>query len=76
MNPEEAVRAYRDLGGEGIMVGMHWGTFRLTDEDPLEPPERTRAAWRDAGLPKERLRIPRHGETTRVNQVDQNRATG
>ncbi|CAN5128478.1 hypothetical protein BH20GEM2_BH20GEM2_20150 [soil metagenome] len=63
MNPEEAVRAYRDLGGEGIMVGMHWGTFRLTDEDPLEPPVRTRAAWRDAGLPEERLRIPRHGET-------------
>ncbi|CAN5139711.1 hypothetical protein BH23GEM4_BH23GEM4_01140 [soil metagenome] len=54
---------YREIGGEGIMVGMHRGTFRLTDEDPLEPPVRTRAAWRDAGLPEERLRIPRHGET-------------
>ncbi|HLL47895.1 MAG TPA: hypothetical protein VK399_14385, partial [Longimicrobiaceae bacterium] len=51
------------LGGAGLFVGMHWGTFRLTDEDPLEPPVRTRAAWAAAGLPPERLWIPRHGET-------------
>jgi hypothetical protein len=38
MNPEEAVRAYTDLGEHGTMIGMHWGTWRLTDEDPLEPP--------------------------------------
>ncbi|HEX2187910.1 MAG TPA: MBL fold metallo-hydrolase [Longimicrobiaceae bacterium] len=63
MNPEEAVRTYLDLGGSGVFAGMHWGTFRLTDEDPLEPPVRTRAAWADAGLPPERLWIPRHGET-------------
>src|SRR5690606_34606092 len=48
MNPEDAVRAYQELGGSGIFAGMHWGTFRLTDEDPLEPPARTRAAWAEA----------------------------
>ena len=63
MNPEEAVQTYRDVGGRGVFGGMHWGTFRLTDEPPLEPPVRTRAAWLDAGLPIERLWIPRHGET-------------
>ena len=63
MNPEEAVQAYRDLGGEGVMAGMHWGTFRLTDEDPLEPPGRTRSAWDAEGLDPDRLWIPRHGET-------------
>lgn len=63
MNPEEAVQTYRDLGAQGTMMGMHWGTWRLTDEDPLEPPVRTRAAWAAAGLPPERLWIPRHGET-------------
>jgi N-acyl-phosphatidylethanolamine-hydrolysing phospholipase D len=63
MNPEEAVRAYRELGGRGAFVAMHWGTFRLTDEDPLEPPVRVRAAWRAAGLPANDLHVLAHGET-------------
>lgn len=63
MNPEEAVRAYREMGGRGTFIPMHWGTFRLTDEDPLEPPVRLRAAWKAAGLPDADLRVPRHGET-------------
>jgi N-acyl-phosphatidylethanolamine-hydrolysing phospholipase D len=63
MNPEEAVQTYIDLGASGILLPMHWGTFRLTDEDPLEPPHRTEAAWRMAGLPEEDLRILQHGGT-------------
>ncbi len=63
MNPEEAVRAYRDLGNAGAFLGMHWGTFRLTDEDPLEPPGRARAAWTAAGLPPEALHLPGAGGT-------------
>jgi N-acyl-phosphatidylethanolamine-hydrolysing phospholipase D len=63
MNPEEAVRAWRDLGGQGLFVGMHWGTFRLTDEAPLEPPRRVRAAWAEQGLPAGDLWLPRIGET-------------
>lgn len=66
MNPEEAVCTYRDLGGEGAFVGTHWGTFRLTDEDPLEPPARTRAAWREAGLPQRDLHLPGIGGTIRL----------
>ena len=63
MNPEEAVRAYREMGGEGTFGGMHWGTFRLTDEDPLEPPVKAREAWSEAGLPAEEMWIPKIGET-------------
>jgi N-acyl-phosphatidylethanolamine-hydrolysing phospholipase D len=63
VNPEEAVRAYQDAGGRGAFVGIHWGTWRLTFEDPLEPPVRVRAAWAAAGLPSGDLHIPRHGET-------------
>jgi L-ascorbate metabolism protein UlaG (beta-lactamase superfamily) len=63
MNPEEAVRAYTDLGATGLFIGMHWGTFRLTDEPPLEPPVRAATAWREHGLPPAQLWIPRHGET-------------
>jgi len=69
MNPEDAVRAYGDLGGRGLFVGMHWGTFRLTDEHPLEPPERTRAAWEAAGHPEADLRLPGVGGTVRLPGV-------
>jgi N-acyl-phosphatidylethanolamine-hydrolysing phospholipase D len=67
MNPEEAVRAYRDAGGRGAFLPIHWGTWRLTFEDPLEPPRRTRAAWAEAGLPDEALALVRHGGTVTVN---------
>jgi N-acyl-phosphatidylethanolamine-hydrolysing phospholipase D len=63
VNPEEAVRIWRDLGASGVFVPMHWGTFRLTFEDPLEPPARLRAAWNDDGLPADALEVLRHGET-------------
>jgi L-ascorbate metabolism protein UlaG (beta-lactamase superfamily) len=66
MNPEEAVQAYEDLGGRGAFLSSHWGTFRLTFEDPLEPPARLRAAWVERGLPADRLHVPRHGETVRL----------
>jgi L-ascorbate metabolism protein UlaG (beta-lactamase superfamily) len=68
MNPEEAVQAYRDLGGTGAFFGIHWGGWRLTLEDPREPPVRTLAAWRDAGLPARDLRLPRHGETITIRR--------
>jgi len=67
VNPEEAVRIYRDVGGEGAFVAGHWGTVRLTFEDPLEPPERTRAAWAAARLPPEDLHVLRHGETLEMD---------
>jgi N-acyl-phosphatidylethanolamine-hydrolysing phospholipase D len=73
MNPEEAVRAYLDLRGTAagaapLMVPMHWGTFKLTDEPMDEPPARVRAAWSAAGLPGERLWVPAHGETRVVGR--------
>jgi L-ascorbate metabolism protein UlaG (beta-lactamase superfamily) len=46
MNPAEAVRAHLDLGAK-VSVGMHFGTFRLTDEgidDPLRALEEARQA--------------------------------
>lgn len=70
MNPEDAVRAYQDLGGRGGFVGMHWGTFRLTDEEVLEPPVRTRAAWARAGLPEGDLHLPGVGGTVVSGAVE------
>jgi N-acyl-phosphatidylethanolamine-hydrolysing phospholipase D len=69
VDPEEAVQIYQDLIGahagasRPVMLGIHWGTFRLTDEPMDEPPLRTSAAWRSLGLDSERLWIARFGET-------------
>ncbi|MDQ3699057.1 MAG: MBL fold metallo-hydrolase [Gemmatimonadota bacterium] len=49
-----------------VMIPMHWGTFKLTDEAMDEPPRRLRAAWADAELPVEQLRVLAHGETTEL----------
>lgn len=68
MNPEDCLLATRALldgqnGKRLVMVGGHWGTFRLTDEPIDEPPARTRANWRAAGLPEDDFWVMRHGET-------------
>ncbi len=66
MNPEEAVDAWVALGAKGLLMPMHWGTFVLSDEPVLEPPDRLSREWRRRDLPAELLRIPRHGETVVV----------
>jgi N-acyl-phosphatidylethanolamine-hydrolysing phospholipase D len=69
MNPEEAVSAFQELtaGSDGcLMVPIHWGTFKLTDEPMDEPPRRTTAAWAAAGLPRPGLWLPTHGESRRL----------
>ncbi|MEO8620148.1 MAG: MBL fold metallo-hydrolase [bacterium] len=69
VDPEEAVQAFTDLldptAGARIplMLGIHWGTFRLTDEPMDEPPRRTADRWRALGLDADRLWIAKFGET-------------
>ncbi|MEU2183349.1 MBL fold metallo-hydrolase [Streptomyces thermolilacinus] len=53
-DPEEAVRAFRDLGAR-IMAPMHWATFVLSSEPVMEPLTRLHAAWDSTGLPRDRL---------------------
>jgi L-ascorbate metabolism protein UlaG (beta-lactamase superfamily) len=63
--PEEALRIARDLDARRI-VGMHWGTIRLTDEPPFEPPVRFRAAAKAAGYGEDAAWLMRIGETRAV----------
>lgn len=68
LDPEEAVTAYDAIATaqrepRPVMVGMHWGTFTLTDEPVLEPPVRARAAWEARGFDPELLWILAPGET-------------
>lgn len=60
MNPEDALRAFRELGA-GRMIPSHWGGFDLTDEPADEPPKVLRRLLEgapDAG----RVIIPAVGE--------------
>jgi len=65
MNPEEAVRAHLDLHARAS-VGMHFGTFQLTDEaidEPLRALERARA---ERGVTTDAFRVLGFGETAIV----------
>ncbi len=49
MNPEEAVRAFQELGAR-TLVPMHYGTFRLSYEPLDEPPQRLLTRAREVGI--------------------------
>jgi L-ascorbate metabolism protein UlaG (beta-lactamase superfamily) len=60
--PEEAVWIGRELEAPRL-AAMHWGTIRLTDEPPFEPPERFRAAARAGGYDDASALVPAIGQT-------------
>ncbi|EHI11528.1 MBL fold metallo-hydrolase [Mycolicibacterium thermoresistibile] len=61
MNPEEAVRAHLDMAeaDSGLLVPIHWATFRLAPHPWSEPVERLLAAADPARVP---VAVPRPGE--------------
>jgi L-ascorbate metabolism protein UlaG (beta-lactamase superfamily) len=65
IDPLEAIQAFEQLGARRFFA-MHWGTFKLTDEDLLEPPELLRLHWAERNLPEDRREIPAIGETIRL----------
>ena len=64
MSPEEAVQAHLDLGARQS-IGMHFGTFRLTDEAIEEPQGRLVQACRERGVTQ--FGVLDVGETRIVN---------
>jgi N-acyl-phosphatidylethanolamine-hydrolysing phospholipase D len=62
MNPEEAIRAALDVHAENA-IGIHYGTFDLTDEPLDEPPRRFHAAAQTNRIPDDRAWTPPIGAT-------------
>jgi L-ascorbate metabolism protein UlaG (beta-lactamase superfamily) len=58
MNPEEAVRAHRDVTDGGLLVPIHWCTFRLAPHPWAEPVERMLVAADESGV---HTAVPRPG---------------
>ena len=65
VNPEEAVMIHQDIQSRKSL-GIHWGTFKLTNEFYMEPKTKTFAAAKDAGLKDEEFSVVDIGETVNV----------
>ncbi|KAI7871139.1 beta-lactamase superfamily domain-containing protein [Spinellus fusiger] len=64
MGPMEAIQAHMDLGRPKISVGIHWGTFRFSEESCLEPSILLKKAWKKRQLSgQDRLVTTAVGET-------------
>ena len=62
VNPAEALSIHKDVRAR-YSVGIHWGTFQLTDEPMDEPPERLKRALDKADIPRQKFFVMQHGET-------------
>lgn len=62
MNPQDALQAHIDLGARQS-IGMHFGTFQLTDEAIDQPERELEAALAQANIPAQSFIAPKNGQT-------------
>lgn len=69
VDPAEAVQIHRDLNAKRSL-GVHWGTFELTDEALDEPPRALARARQQAGLAEDDFTVLPVGGTLRLPRRD------
>lgn len=62
MNPKDAVQAHVDLNSQ-FSLGMHYGTFQLTDEAYHDPIVDLQKALDELKVNSEKFKVPDFGET-------------
>ena len=65
VNPDEAVRVHLEVRSR-LSIGMHFGTFQLTDEAIDDPPRALQEALRRHGVSPESFLVPEFGQTVLV----------
>jgi L-ascorbate metabolism protein UlaG (beta-lactamase superfamily) len=66
INPAEAVQVHRDIRAVRSL-GIHWGTFQLTDEPIDQAVHDLAAARSQAGLRDDEFFVVRHGQTIEMD---------
>lgn len=67
-NPEEAVKIHKDLKSKKSFA-IHWATFPLTDEDPIEPALELARARNLHNLSNDSFFTMAHGETLHMDEL-------
>jgi len=67
VNPDDAVKIHQDIKSI-LSLGIHWGTFILTDEPEDEPPMKLTAAIEEHGLKPNEFIVTKIGETKIIKE--------
>ena len=65
VNPDEAVKIHLDVKSK-LSIGMHWGSFILTDEPMDEPPRKLERAKSNYSISNDEFITVNHGEIVQL----------